>query len=115
MSKDKLAIQYDQYRHKIGWYLAEEQEFGLMLGHETMALKDAPETVAATNAIIALPSVHPGHLRDSEWIWESETTAKQALRVAKAAIAAVNDAKPMPEWALKATAEGWKAPKGWKP
>lgn len=38
--------------------------------------------------------------------------ARAALALAKAA---KNHPYPMPEWAAKAIAEGWKAPKGWKP
>jgi hypothetical protein len=37
---------------------------------------------------------------------------KKALRVAKEVLKAK---KPLPDWALKATAAGWKPPAGWKP
>lgn len=115
MAKDRLAIQEDRYDYKIGWYLWDDEEFGLMLGRGTDSIEDAAETVAATKAIRANTELHPLNLDSTEWCWENRSTAQKALRVAKAAIATMNAAKPMPEWAIKATAEGWKPPKGWKP
>lgn len=56
--------------------------------------------------------------RDS-WVFGSMARARDVLANANAArrAAAVTWAseKPMPEWAVKALAAGWKAPKGWKP
>jgi hypothetical protein len=42
----------------------------------------------------------------------STSRQKELLRVCKAAAKAPG---AMPEWAVKATAAGWKPPKGWKP
>lgn len=37
------------------------------------------------------------------------------MRTLKNALARAHDATPWPDWAVKAQAAGWKAPKGWKP
>lgn len=43
--------------------------------------------------------------------WENEKAASVACRLARAAL---KQERPLPDWAQKALAEGWKAPKGWK-
>ncbi len=43
---------------------------------------------------------------------ESRKGQGELMRVCKAALQVAN---PMPDWALTATAAGWKPPKGWKP
>lgn len=47
--------------------------------------------------------------------WESEKRAHAAMRVARVAIKMLREKTPWPEWAKTALANGWKAPKGWKP
>ena len=71
--------------------------------------QDAWEHWVASKAIRSCKEVQ----RDPYgFYFESEALAKKALRVAKAALKAD---KPIPEWAEKALAAGWKPPKGWKP
>lgn len=45
------------------------------------------------------------------FFWESEKDARAAMRIVKEAC---KQERPMPEWATKALAAGWKPPKGWK-
>jgi hypothetical protein len=45
------------------------------------------------------------------FFWESKRAARSALRVINEAL---KHQKPMPEWAQKALAAGWKPPKGWR-
>lgn len=45
--------------------------------------------------------------------FETEKKAKQALVACNLALSSRE--VPMPDWALKAAAAGWKPPKGWKP
>jgi hypothetical protein len=115
MAKDKLAI--DERRGStwtIGWFLAEEGDFGLMLGRESGHSDDS--TTAALNAIRGMPKeLQPESLSESEWRWAELSAARKALRVAKEAVRLYAANRPMPEWAIKAMAEGWKAPNGWKP
>jgi hypothetical protein len=117
VAKDRLAIYekgQDSYGFgawQIGWFLAEEQDFGLMLGCEKSRTRD--ETSAATNAILALPKgLLPRELTALEWTWDSKSAAQKALRVAKEAVRLHGGKKPMPEWAICAVAAGWKPPTG---
>jgi len=51
--------------------------------------------------------------RDSVgFCWDTQSGANAALRIARAAL---KFERPLPEWASTAIANGWKAPKGWKP
>lgn len=55
-----------------------------------------------------------------DWIntrfnWETKTGGLRALRTIRAAMKSATADKPWPEWALQASAAGWKPPKGWKP
>lgn len=54
--------------------------------------------------------------------WNTEAQARKVLSKVKAALKAdaaaqkaLKAGKPWPEWAVKAKAEGWRAPKGWVP
>jgi hypothetical protein len=121
---ERLAIEERGGAYRIGWYFYgdenEDEEFGLMLGdHIVSDGIDNRETQAAADAIAASPfrPDYPESLakRGRAWTWESKSKAQKALAIANAAIKALNAKKPWPDWALKAVAAGWKAPKGWKP
>ncbi len=49
------------------------------------------------------------------FLFMTKAKAKEALRTARAVIRSHKAAKPWPEWAITASAQGWKAPKGWAP
>lgn len=49
------------------------------------------------------------------FLFDSRTEAAKAMRILKTCQKQAKDERPWPEWAVKAAAEGWKAPKGWKP
>jgi hypothetical protein len=50
------------------------------------------------------------------WFWfERLSDAKSALALTNATMLAAQENKEWPEWASTAVANGWKAPKGWKP
>ena len=56
-----------------------------------------------------------GVQRDSTgYYWDSPRLARSALRAIRAALRD-KTSKPWPDWAIAASAAGWKAPKGWKP
>ena len=113
MSKDRLSILEGRQGPTIGWFLADEQEFGLMLGESNSDVPDK-ETQVAMETIRALPEAdRPISMGSREWVWGNMSSAKRALAAAKLAIK--NIKHPMPEWALKAVSEGWKPPKGWTP
>lgn len=48
------------------------------------------------------------------YVWPNRKLANAALRAIRAALKDKGD-KPWPEWAVKAKAAGWTAPKGWTP
>lgn len=59
-----------------------------------------------------------GRTRDGSVLFKSEKDGKRALRIINACrklSALADESLPLPEWAIKAQAEGWKAPKGWTP
>jgi hypothetical protein len=121
--KDTLIVTESRggYGYRIGWYLADEGDIGLVLGPFKGILKRDPKTVTeeeldTTLAIQAINGLtQPDrNVHDTEWEWESRSQAEAALRVAKAAIKAGVD-RPMPDWAVKATEAGWTPPKGWRP
>ena len=123
MSDAKLMI--DEHRdgtYRIGWYFNEDGEYGAMLGDhrytevELANMTDRSDRECALAYFAAVKTEgaeqrqHNG--MDSLW-WESRSSATKALRAIKAALA--NAEHPWPEWAVKARAEGWTPPKGWKP
>lgn len=121
VAKDKLFVRDDDSRrvYRITWFLADDGDHGADLGdgdeYTDADLADAlgddrPHIVACMAA-----AKSDGVERDRRgYFWESHRDAATALRACNIAIK--NDGgPPWPEWATKAAAEGWKAPKGWKP
>lgn len=113
--KGVLGIREDRYLFRIGWYFADGGDFGAMLGEGSVPTKapsgesDWEHWMASRTAAQCKPQ------RDGDgFYWESKSDARKALVAINAAIKLRAD-KPMPEWAAKALAEGWKPPKGWKP
>jgi hypothetical protein len=106
---DRLDIFEDRCEYTIAW--DDDGNPGLLLG-ETVP-KTYKEHTAATNAARVVGDCEKR--RDGVLVWETITGAKRALRAARAAVKAVQANTPWPEWAIKAKAEGWKPPKGWKP
>ena len=93
-------------------------------GDTAEAIGDLDDTqcvgMAYRDIIIAerIAAQSPGATRNAPheaWVWPDR---KAAAAVRQAIVAAVNAKKaetPLPDWAQKALAAGWKAPKGWKP
>lgn len=121
--KDRLILsEYTNgHQHRIAWFIVEHGEEGAVLGEDEYTEADLAkcvgrrvgewEHVAATIAVSKIAGVQ--HDRRG-YYWESRKDASSALRAARAAIKD-RSAKPWPEWAVKASAEGWKPPKGWAP
>lgn len=103
----RLDIFEERYEFIVAW--DNDGYPGLALGEE---YDDDPEHVAANAAAASLGT----HARRIDvMVWDTKSDAMKALRAARAAVKAVKSGKPMPPWAVTATAEGWKPPKGWKP
>ena len=119
MSKDKLVIEQSRNREwlwRIYWYLAEEQELGACVGEgdpEYWMSDNAPSNREEWEYWASAKAIHSlGAERDNEgFFFDSRSAANAALKVAKEAL---KQDRPLPEWAQKALAEGWKPPKGWK-
>lgn len=122
MSGPHLVIREDcrGYRYRLVWHFPDEGEDGGILGEGGKAPKrlersrnyEQRATFALDRAIDALEVTE----RDDCGFWfESQSAARRALAVANAVIKSVASSTPWPEWAIKAKAEGWRAPKGWKP
>lgn len=82
--------------------------------------KDEDRSWVVSN-LVASQESPSGRNRDG-FYWDTESKARKALAKVKAAIKAdaaaqkaLKAGKPWPEWAVKAKAEGWRAPKGWMP
>jgi hypothetical protein len=108
MAKDKLIIVDDRaFMCRISWWISEDQEIGGTLGEGPLDMSN--ETGIASQAIKETISGRD----EFGFYWESKAAAKRALAVANAAIKSIE--RPLPDWAVKAIASGWKQPKGWKP
>lgn len=121
--KDKegnhLALDERAGKVQIGWFLADEQDFGAYLGEEIPAPKppkkekerfEARELRAAFQAVA--PFAFSGG-DGSPFLFETEREARRALQAANAALLGLKE--EWPSWATTALAAGWKPPKGWKP
>lgn len=121
MAKDKLTLvrRFDGYR--IQWELWEfaDGEEGAILGEDhpyCIRRKSPPkdpdllEHWAATRAVADAPGVN----RDEYgYLWHKQSEAADALRAARAALRGAR--RSMPQWAMKAMANGWTPPRGRKP
>jgi hypothetical protein len=125
MDKGKLALSESyQGKWRIVWVFGEED--GGVLGQseedgvepcpafrpgdgETLTAQEDWEHWTASNAVMTLSFTHRDEIG---FFWDSDKKARKALGIAKKAM---KQERPMPEWALTALANGWKAPKNWKP
>jgi hypothetical protein len=118
--KPKIDIYDERYGYGLAWF--DEDGEGLRFGDsrqiETASTPPAndPDMAEHWHAYKAALKT-PGCLVDHRGVltWESISQAKVARAAARAAVKLAHADKPMPAWAETALANGWKAPKGWKP
>ena len=142
--KDKLVVQEHGFGSASGgygiyWLCANDEgtdyDIGGALGE---SLDDVPKSIDDVDkrefsdddgrdrdffvATIAASQASPDGRDNCGFYWDSVSAAKRAItkiNAARKADAAAQKAlkagKPWPEWAVKAKAEGWRAPKGWVP
>jgi hypothetical protein len=72
-------------------------------------LREQLEVVLADHAALPFSSGRRG----GHFVFDSRADAKKAIAAARLAIKSLE--RPMPDWATRALAAGWKPPKGWKP
>ena len=112
---DYLDVSDNGAYYVIAWFCADET--GTIVG------EDRPRTTEARvlhDALVEFCKANPDSAYlpgqvDSAFTFDTELVASKALRVANAALIAWRDGVKLPAWAKKATAEGWKPPKGWRP
>ena len=118
MKRIPLRIIDDRYGHRIVWYSEEDGEEGSQLGDARDVTQAKVDAAVGDDKEYFLSHLVASKtkglsLYGGSFCWESHADAKAALAMVKTAIA--NIEHPWPEWALTAKANGWKAPKGWKP
>lgn len=105
-------------KYRLSWYLADEGDIGGTLGphYSTADLETAKNSEDREVAIACLAAGEsPDCKRDHDgYYWDDKKTAASALRFVKHALK-TDGGPPWPEWAIKAVAAGWRAPKGWRP
>jgi hypothetical protein len=130
--RDRLELVESKIGYQIQWYLGDDQEEGAALG-DSMGITETIDRfvervqaemdsdamqqfehyvaeLAACKSTGCLRNVSSGVL-----YWETKNEATVALRAARLAVKLYQANIPWPEWAKTAVANGWKAPKGWKP
>lgn len=108
MSKPKINIVYNRWSFALAWFDAEDGE-GMRLGRD-----EIPGDLEHTAACAAAKACAAGIGNDGHYYWDTETAAKRARALCRAAAKHAHGFI-MPDWACRALAAGWKAPKGWKP
>lgn len=118
---DRIVIDERQagiQKYRLSWYLADEGDIGGALGpdYSVADLKTAQNSEDREVVIACLAAGEsPDCKRDHDgYYWDSRKVAQCALRLVKHALK-TDGGPPWPEWATKAVAAGWHAPKGWKP
>lgn len=134
----KLGIFEESYTSHVSWYDEDDGEGG-QVGQEssvpvaTLMERSAKakavrnddgrgdfEYLAVELAARAWADAHPDFCVSTTRGYQFETKGSvaeflKAMRGAAKAAHAEYDGIPWPDWAVKAQAEGWKPPKGWKP
>jgi hypothetical protein len=108
MTKPKIDIAYDRRTFALAWFVEDEGE-GMRLGKDAIT-DDLEHTAACAAAKACATGIDP----HGDYYWDTETAAKKARALCRAAAKNAHGSV-MPDWANKALAAGWKAPKGWKP
>ena len=121
MTAPKIDIYSERYTFGLAWFDDEDGE-GLRFGdardiEQAAAPPDDDDDMAEHWHAYQAARKSAGCNEDARGTltWESESAATKARAAARAAVKRANSEKPMPEWAETALANGWKAPKGWKP
>ena len=105
---------------RIAWFFPEDEDFGAYVGDRDVSEardEDTDEDKKAKWEIMTADAAAKPFSCGKSMLYgyEFETEKKAKLAILAANESLLNDGAPMPEWAVKATAAGWKPPKGWKP
>lgn len=111
-----LAIDCHEEGWCIGWELPDGEGIEVYLGElREEDLKDADDW----DMRAAQEAVQPfADFQDADdynrFVFGSKRKAQQALKLANEVLLR-GDERPWPDWAVKAKAEGWMPPEGWRP
>jgi hypothetical protein len=115
MAKDKLIVEWHCDAYRVLWWIGETDEEGAVLGEDKATLTEKepvdPDEWENWKANKAANELEPERDSMGFW-WETESTAKKALKYIKLALKQSDH--PMPDWTKEALKAGWKPPKGWK-
>lgn len=102
---------------RLVWYFPDEGEDGGTLGEKgPISKRLASSSDRDQRELYLIDRALRGARRDGRgFFWSSKEDAMRAMKLARAACDAAESTKPWPDWAVRASAAGWKAPKGWKP
>jgi hypothetical protein len=123
---DKLVVVEDRSVYRIQWELDDGDDMGAFLGQErreppadyNKASKMDRDYWAAERAGFQVIKEGDRDTRGHDAIgfwWESKTQAAKAFTKIRALMKSSLSEIPWPDWAVQASAAGWKPPKGWKP
>src|SRR5882762_6400461 len=114
MSDPTLIVEVTRgYEWRLVWYFPDENDTGATFGDEG---ESTGQELFEQNAGYSAAKLTHGCERDKiGFYWNTEPQAKRAKTAINAAIKSARSKRPLPDWAIKAIAAGWKAPKGWKP
>jgi len=109
-------LRLDISEHSEGWCIAwfdedEGVEGDLVIGE----MGADPESDEISRVVLGLGTHDYCQHETGRLYWESLSTTRKALVVARKVWKAVKAKRPYPDWAVKALAEDWKPPKGWIP
>lgn len=125
MGRDRLIVHQYDYKYRLTWYIAEDDDLGGSIGETRYSAADLVDGMPREDRDCAVAflaaKTTPGARTsgsgkyDQDVWWETKAEATAALRTVNAALKADRSATPWPEWTKQATAAGWKPPKGWAP
>lgn len=108
--------EHSYYGYKIAWWDEPNDIVGDLTVGEKLPVSEGDEAEEHNYITDKLAErCPPDHVGDGTFYWESKSSATKALRAARALQKQwKNRDRPWPEWAIKASSEGWKPPKGWR-
>lgn len=114
--KDRLVIERNQDQtYTIDWYIPDECEMGGRLGQDKNDGRGEPpkDREDYEHWLASKVAAQSTGVRRNRYgfFWDSRREVDAAMRQIKEAL---RQDRPLPEWAKKALAEGWKPPKGWR-
>jgi hypothetical protein len=115
----RLDLVEDREGFSLGWFdPADDIEGELRIGEKIRVRKDedGADHVYISEKLEKL--CPPDYVQGEVFFWDSRTAGQRALRMARQLWKEWKSNKPWkpwPAWARKASAEGWKPPKGWEP